>query len=168
MGIDEMGTYHTGLCVSAASREKEGLLLTYIDSEHTAWLVMHSSYTNRRGVKKSLRMINTPSAQLGLSKNLSRLLRSVSSHFTTSSPRVVNVHTPATLSKRLFALSSPTLHCVLVLKVACGAKMLLIVCTRRAVALQSKLNRHLLAVTEALHTSCDQPQRAGDGRTIHI
>ena len=39
---------------------------------------MHSFYTNRRGVKKSLRMINTPSA-IQLSKNLSRHLRSVSS-----------------------------------------------------------------------------------------
>ena len=98
---------------AAASREKEGLLLTCID--YTAWLVVHSSYTKRRGVKKSLRMINTPSATQ-LSKNLCHLSRSVSSHFTTSSPRAVNVHAPATPPKRLFSPSSPTLHCVLVLK----------------------------------------------------
>ena len=28
-------------CMSAASREKQGHLLTYIDSRHTVWLVMH-------------------------------------------------------------------------------------------------------------------------------
>ena len=39
---------------------------------------MHSSYTNRKGVEKSLRMINTLSA-IQLSKNLSHHLRSVSS-----------------------------------------------------------------------------------------
>ena len=62
-------------------------------------------------------MVNTPSAtQLGLLKNLCRLSCSVSSHFTTSSPRAVNVHAPATPPKRLFSPSSPTLHCVLVLK----------------------------------------------------
>ena len=57
--------------------------------------------------------------------------------------------------------------------------MLLIVCTRHAVALNYSLNKHplavteanadSLAVTEALHTSCNQQWRAGDGRTtIHI
>ena len=62
--------------MSAASREKEGLLLTCIDSGHTAWLVVHSSCTKRRGVKKSVH--EAPSAtQLGLSKNLCRLSRSV-------------------------------------------------------------------------------------------
>ena len=85
--------------VSAANREKEGLLLTYIDSGH---FVVHSSYTKRRGVEKSLRMVNTPSAtQLRLSKNLCCLSRSVSSHFTTSSPRAVKAHSPATPPKRL-------------------------------------------------------------------
>ena len=61
------------------SEIKSGLLLTSIDSEHTVWLVMHTSYTNRRGFEKSLCMINTPSAiQLGPSMNLCHL-HSVSS-----------------------------------------------------------------------------------------
>ena len=71
---------------------------------------MHSSYTKRRGVEKSLRMINTPSTtQLGQSKNLCHLLRSVSSHFTTSSPRAVNVHIQPTPPKRLFSPSHTAL-----------------------------------------------------------
>ena len=49
-----------------------GLRLTSIDSGHTAWLIMHSSYTSKRGVKKSLCMINTI-------KTISLFLHSVSS-----------------------------------------------------------------------------------------
>ena len=66
------------------AKVKLDLLLTSIYSEHAAWLDMHSSYTNRGGVAKML-LINTPSStQLGPSKSLCCLLRSVSSHFTTS------------------------------------------------------------------------------------
>ena len=65
---------HTGhACLQLAN----SLLLTSVDSEHTAWLVMHSSYTNIGGVKL-LPMINTPSA-IQLLKNLRCLLHSVSS-----------------------------------------------------------------------------------------
>ena len=138
--------------MSAASMEKEGLLPTYIDSGHTAWLVVHSSYTKRRDVKKSLRMINSPSAtQLGLSKNLCRFSRSVSSHFTTSSPRAVNVHAPATPPKRLFSPSLPTLHCVLVLKSSLWS---LIVCTRRTVALNYSLSRHMVLWSRKPYILC--------------
>ena len=95
--------------MSAASREKEGLLLTYIDSGHTAWFVVHSSYTKQRLQKTATHDKYTVSYSTW--KNLCRLSRSVSSHFTTSSPRAVNVHAPATAPKRLLSPSLPTLHC---------------------------------------------------------
>ena len=61
-------------CMSASSTGVTSrLMLTSINSEHT---FMHSSYTNRRGIEKSLGMINTPSA-IQLPKNLSCHLRSV-------------------------------------------------------------------------------------------
>ena len=46
---------YTGHACLQIAGVKSRLLLTSIGSEHT---VMHSSYTNRRGVEKSLRMIN--------------------------------------------------------------------------------------------------------------
>ena len=93
---------HTGHTCLQIAGVKCRLLLTFIDSERT---IMHSSYTNRRGVKKSLQMINTPSA-IQLSKNLSHHLHSVSSQvvFTTCSPRTVNFHTPAILLPNIFTL----------------------------------------------------------------
>ena len=48
--------------MSTATGVKSGLLLTSINSEHTAWLVMHSCYTNMGSVEKFLHMINTLSA----------------------------------------------------------------------------------------------------------
>ena len=76
---------------------KSGLLLNSINSKHTAWHVMHSSYTNRRGIEKSLRTINTLSAiQLGQSENPYHFLHSV----------ISQVSTPP---KCLSSLSLPTL-----------------------------------------------------------
>ena len=102
--------------------------------------VMHSSYTNRKGVEKLLRMINTPSA-IQLSKNLSRLLSSISSQVSLHNlqplySKSVNVHITATPPKCLSPPSSPTL---LVLESSLyRAKMLLIDCMWRAVELNYK------------------------------
>ena len=35
-------------------QKNSGFLLTFIGLEHTVWLVMHSSYKNRRGIGKLL------------------------------------------------------------------------------------------------------------------
>ena len=157
--------------MSAASREKYGLLLTYTSSFVCLSFIV--VYTKRRGVEKSLRMINTPSAhaptQLWQSKDLCRLPLSVSSHSTNSSPRAVNVHVPATPPERLLSPSSPTLHCTR-WKDVCRAKMLLIVRTRRAVALNYSLSRHTEHVQrrtwwgereQAMHYSIDCYRKIG-------
>ena len=61
---------YTGHACLQLARIKSNPLLTSVDSGHTAWLVMHGSYTNK-GVEKSLHITNTLSAtQLGPSKNL--------------------------------------------------------------------------------------------------
>ena len=53
-------------CLQLAEVKCGHLLTGSIGSGYTAWLVMHSFFTNRRSIKKSLRMIKTPSAiQLG-------------------------------------------------------------------------------------------------------
>ena len=75
-------------------------------------------------------------------------LHSVSSHFTISSPCAVNVHVPATSPKHLFSPSLPTLHCV---RTACGMKMLLIFCTRHAVALNYGLNRLMEYIRQIIY-----------------
>ena len=127
-----------------------------------------------------------PSAtQLGLSKNLCRLSRSVSSHFTTSSPRAVYVHAPATPPKRLFSPSSPTLHCVLVVKSSLRSENVTycLHVAHSCVKLQSKQTYGMITMytytTEELFVSTSScghgsptyfvrpTAGAGDGRTIY-
>ena len=68
---------------------------------------MHSLYTKRRGVEKSLcRQLLGNLDYQSISAAFHVLLRFV---FTTWSPRVVNAHIPATLPKHLFLPSSATL-----------------------------------------------------------
>ena len=50
---------HTGNACLQLAGIKSGLLLTSVDSEPIAWLVIHSSYTMRNVVKKLLCMIAT-------------------------------------------------------------------------------------------------------------
>ena len=56
--------HHTGNARLKLPGIMSSLLQTSIDPEHIAWIVMHSSYTNRRPVKKSIRMTTIPHCQL--------------------------------------------------------------------------------------------------------
>ena len=94
-------------------------------------------------------MINTPSAiQLGQSKNPCRLPCSLSSHFTTSS-------TCADTLPLLLSVSSCHLHphCTAHAEklFADRAKMLLIIHTRRVVALNYSLNRHTEYIQQIIY-----------------
>ena len=110
-------------CLQLAEVKCGHLLTGSIGSGYTAWLVMHSFFTNRRSIKKSLRMIKTPSAiQFGHSPP----------------PSAVCVHNFQRLhdSKRScssYSYQVPSRPSLLVL--ACTAKMLLNVCMRRMGAL---------------------------------
>ena len=109
------------------------------------YTVMHSSYTNRRGVEKLLLMISTPST---VKESQPPSIRSVSS--------LVCLHnlqpSYSKLSRSSYffqaSLSSPSSLIVKLCsycpcwKVVCRAKILLIDRMRRAVALNCSLNRH--------------------------
>ena len=55
-------------------QKNSGFLLTFFGFEHTVWLVMHSSYTNRRGIGKLLATDDKYTVAIQLSKNLSHLV----------------------------------------------------------------------------------------------
>ena len=68
--------------------QSSGFLLTFIGFEHTAWLVVHSSYTNRRGIGKSLATHDKYNCQLFNYQRISATFCVLI--FTTSSPCTVN------------------------------------------------------------------------------
>ena len=119
---------------------KSGLLLTFIDSEHTAWHVMHSSYTKRRRRQKVATHDKYMSAiQLGQSKNSYHFLHSVNSQVSTPPKRLSSLS--------LLAVSLLSLPTLLVLESRLQSENITYVRTWHAVVLNYSLNRHTEHVT---------------------
>ena len=111
------------------------ILLTCI-AENTAWLILHSSYTNRRGVKNVLRLYDKYIVSY-LSINESLLPSVFYKCLSSQLPALVQ----QIFMLQLLLLTSLSLPIPLTLE--SRAKMLLIVCTWCMAALNYSLNRHM-------------------------